>query len=76
MIAVLLCVVRALREVQRALPAPSDPNLYRMTINGEQRTMTLVEAVQHWKFERAKHQRGSATWRAYNTKLYEVGVRD
>lgn len=75
-VGLLAWTIKMLRDIQRALPAPVDPNLYRMTLNGEHRTLTLPEAINYWKFERAKHQRGSAMWSAYNRKLAEVGVND
>lgn len=65
-----------MRDVQRALPPPVDPNKYRMMINGISRLMTLEEAVQHWRFERSKHAPGTAIWSAYNRRLHEVGVDD
>lgn len=62
--------LNAMLEGKQAAP----PETFRMTLNGEQRTMTLPEAVQYWKFERAKHAVGSSRWSAYNHKLHEVGA--
>lgn len=66
-----------LRSIRRLLAKePQTPALFRMIMGGEHRTLTLPEAIQHWRFERSKHAPGSSMWRAYNQKLFDVGYRD